>query len=32
MTESGGNLGGAAEILQVSYKIFTAKLKEYGLG
>ena len=31
MTESGGSPGGAAEILQVSYKTLTAKLKEHGL-
>ena len=31
MTEAGGSPGGAAEILQVSYKTLTAKLKEYGL-
>jgi DNA-binding NtrC family response regulator len=31
MKESGGSPGGAAEILQVSYKTLTAKLKEHGL-
>jgi len=31
MKEAGGSPGAAAEILQVSYKTFTAKLKEYGL-
>jgi transcriptional regulator with GAF, ATPase, and Fis domain len=31
MKESGGSPGGAAEILQVSYKAFLSKLKEHGL-
>jgi DNA-binding NtrC family response regulator len=31
MKESGGSPGGAAEILQVSYKTFLTKLKEHGL-
>jgi DNA-binding NtrC family response regulator len=31
MKESGGSAGGAAEILQVSFKALTAKLKEHGL-
>jgi DNA-binding NtrC family response regulator len=31
MKESGGSAGGAAEILQVSFKVLTAKLKEHGL-
>jgi two-component system, NtrC family, response regulator AtoC len=31
MAEAGGSPGGAAEILQVSYKTLTAKLKEHGL-
>jgi DNA-binding NtrC family response regulator len=30
LKETGGNKGRAADILQVSYKTFTAKLKEYG--
>ena len=29
--EAGGNSGRAAELLQISYKTFIAKLKEYGL-
>jgi len=28
--EAGGNKGAAAEILQMSYKAFTTKLKEHG--
>jgi putative PEP-CTERM system response regulator len=31
LKEAGGNRGRAAEVLQVSYKTLTAKLKEYGL-
>jgi DNA-binding NtrC family response regulator len=31
LKEAAGNRGRAAEILQVSYKMFIAKLKEYGL-
>jgi DNA-binding NtrC family response regulator len=31
MKESGGSAGGAAEILQISFKALTAKLKEHGL-
>ena len=31
LAEAGGNRGTAAEVLQVSYKTFTAKLKEYNL-
>jgi DNA-binding NtrC family response regulator len=31
MMEAGGSPGGAAEILQVSFKTLTAKLKEHGL-
>ena len=31
LKEAGGNRGRAAEILQVSYKTLTSKLKEYGL-
>ena len=31
LKEAAGNRGRAAEVLQVSYKAFTAKLKEYGL-
>ena len=31
LKEAGGNRGRAAEILQVSYKTFTTKLKEYNL-
>ncbi len=31
LREANGNAGRAAEILQVSYKAFTAKLREYGL-
>jgi DNA-binding NtrC family response regulator len=31
LDEAGGNRGRAAELLQVSYKTFLAKLKEYGL-
>ena len=31
LKEAGGNKGHAADSLQVNYKIFTAKLKEYGL-
>jgi DNA-binding NtrC family response regulator len=31
MKESGGSAGGAAEILQVSFKALTVKLKEHGL-
>jgi DNA-binding NtrC family response regulator len=31
LKEAGGNPGGAAEILQVSYKALTAKLKEHGI-
>jgi DNA-binding NtrC family response regulator len=31
LKESGGSPGGAAEILQVSYKAFTAKVKEHGI-
>lgn len=31
LKDVGGNRGRAAEILQVSYKTFTAKLREYGL-
>ena len=31
LKEAAGNRGRAAEILQVSYKTFTAKLREYGL-
>jgi DNA-binding NtrC family response regulator len=31
MKESGGSAGGAAEILQVSFKALTAKLKEHGI-
>ena len=30
LREAGGNHGRAAEVLQVSYKAFTAKIKEYG--
>jgi DNA-binding NtrC family response regulator len=30
LKEAGGSKGGAAEILQVSYKAFTTKLKEHG--
>jgi DNA-binding NtrC family response regulator len=32
LTEAAGNKGRAAELLQVSYKTLTAKLREYGLG
>ena len=32
LKESAGNKGRAAELLQVSYKTLTAKLKDYGLG
>ena len=32
LKEADGNRGRAAELLQVSYKVFVAKLKEYGLG
>jgi DNA-binding NtrC family response regulator len=31
LKEAGGNKVRAADVLQVSYKTFTAKLKEYGL-
>jgi DNA-binding NtrC family response regulator len=31
LKDAAGNRGRAAEVLQVSYKTFTAKLKEYGL-
>jgi DNA-binding NtrC family response regulator len=31
LKESGGSAGGAAEILQVSFKALTAKLKEHGI-
>jgi DNA-binding NtrC family response regulator len=31
LEEAGGNAGRAAEILQVGYKVLTAKLREYGL-
>jgi DNA-binding NtrC family response regulator len=31
LKEAAGNRGRAAEVLQVSYKTFTAKLREYGL-
>jgi DNA-binding NtrC family response regulator len=31
LKDAGGNKGRAADVLQVSYKTFTAKLKEYGL-
>ena len=31
LKDSGGNKGRAADVLQVSYKTFTAKLREYGL-
>jgi DNA-binding NtrC family response regulator len=31
LKEAGGNRGRAAEVLQVSYKMFTAKLRDYGL-
>jgi DNA-binding NtrC family response regulator len=30
LKDAGGNRGRAAEVLQVSYKTFTAKLREYG--
>ena len=30
LKDAGGNRGRAAEVLQVSYKMFTAKLREYG--
>ena len=30
LKDAGGNRGRAAEVLQVSYKAFTAKLREYG--
>ena len=30
LKDAGGNKGRASEMLQVSYKTFTAKLKEYG--
>ena len=32
LKEAAGNKGRAAELLQVSYKALTAKLREYGLG
>jgi DNA-binding NtrC family response regulator len=31
LKEAGGNKGRAADVLQVSYKTFTAKLRDYGL-
>jgi DNA-binding NtrC family response regulator len=31
MKEAAGNRGRAAEILQISYKTLTSKLREYGL-
>jgi DNA-binding NtrC family response regulator len=31
LKDASGNRGRAAEVLQVSYKLFTAKMKEYGL-
>ena len=31
LKEAGGNKGRAAEVLQISYKTMTAKLREYGL-
>jgi DNA-binding NtrC family response regulator len=31
LKDAGGNKGRAADVLQVSYKTFTAKLKDYGL-
>jgi len=31
LKEAAGNKGRAAEILQVSYKVFTGKLRDYGL-
>jgi DNA-binding NtrC family response regulator len=31
LKEAAGNRGRAAEILQISYKSFTTKLKEHGL-
>jgi DNA-binding NtrC family response regulator len=31
LKEAAGNRGRAAEMLQVSYKMFMTKLKEYGL-
>jgi DNA-binding NtrC family response regulator len=30
LKEAGGNHGRAAEVLQVSYKAFSSKLREYG--